>query len=81
MSQLCSASDVEFGEDPIQVPPDSTVREEQALSDLAVRESFGREPSDLELLGGEALPGVDCSANDPLASRAQLLSGALAPYG
>jgi len=79
VSQLCSTRDVELGEDPIQVPPDSAVREEQALSDLAVRQAFGRELSDLELLGGETLSGVGCSANDSLASRSQLLSGALAP--
>src|SRR6266851_4474059 len=69
VSQLCSASDVELGEDPVQVPPDSAVREEQALSDLAVRQSVGGVLSDLELLGGETLPRVECSANDPLASR------------
>src|SRR5947199_7625168 len=35
VSQLCSTSDVELGEDPIQVPPDRAGREEQALADLA----------------------------------------------
>src|SRR5438105_4256350 len=63
VAQLCSAGDVELGEDPVQVPPDSAVREEQALSDLAVRQSLGRELSDLVLLGGQALAGVGCVAH------------------
>src|SRR5258708_4755074 len=81
VAQLGSNSDVELGEDPIQVPPNSAAREEQALADLTVRQSFGRELSDLELLGGEALPRVESSADDPLASRAHLQSRALAPCG
>src|SRR6266851_281701 len=79
VSQLRSDSDVEFGEDAIQVSADSTGREEQAFADLAVRQPIGRELSDLELLGGEAIAGVRCSATDCLARRSQLLSGALAP--
>jgi len=53
VAQVCSTGDVELGEDPIQVPPDSAVREEQALADLAVRQSFGRELGNLEFLWGE----------------------------
>jgi hypothetical protein len=42
---------------PLEVRADCAVREVQALADLAVGQDFGGELRDLQLLGGELVPG------------------------
>src|SRR5258708_14102817 len=61
------------------MPTHGAVREKEALGDLTVGQSFGRELRDLQLLGGEAVACVRCAAADRLARRAQLLSITWAP--
>jgi hypothetical protein len=55
------------------------VREKEALADLTVRQPFGGELRDLQLLGGEAVTGVRRAAADRLARRSQLMSSTFAP--
>jgi hypothetical protein len=50
------------------------MRKEQAPADFAVRQPFGGELRDLQLLGGEALTGVRRAAADRLDRRSQLMS-------
>ena len=73
------AGDAEFGEDAIQVPTNGAVREKKALADLTVRQPFGGELRDLQLLGGEALTGVRRAAADRLDRRSRLMSSTLRP--
>ena len=77
--QLPPTGDAEFGEDSIQVPTNGAVREKKALADLTVRQPFGGELRDLQLLGGEAVTGVRRAAADRLARRSQLMSSTFAP--
>ncbi len=51
VAQLRPTGDPEFGEDAVQVPTHGAVREKEALADLTVGQSFGRELRDLQLLG------------------------------
>ena len=53
-------------------PHHGAVREKEALADLTVRQPFGGELRDLQLLGGEAVTGVRRTAADRLARRAPL---------
>jgi WD40 repeat protein len=53
------------------------MRKEQAPADFAVRQPFGGELRDLQLLGGEALTGVRRAAADRLDRRSQLMSSTL----
>src|SRR5262252_4148961 len=79
MSQLRPSGNSKFWKDPIQVPTHGTMREEQALPNLAIGQALGRELCDLELLGSEAIPRVRCSLTYPHARRSKFLACTFAP--
>jgi len=58
---------------------DRAVREEEPLSDLAVRESFGRELRDLQLLCGELIARLRVAASARLSRCAQLAACTVRP--
>jgi hypothetical protein len=55
-AQLRAPGHAELREQPVQVRADRAVGEEEALADLAVRETFRRQLRDLELLRGQLRP-------------------------
>jgi hypothetical protein len=79
VAQLCAPGDLKLREDAVQVAADSAVREEEPLSDFAVGQALSGELGDLQLLGGETVPGVRNPSSDPFARRPQLMSCPLAP--
>src|SRR5207245_11410183 len=65
----------------IRVATDRWARQEEALRDLAVRQSFGGELSDLQLLRRQAITEIRRTPADPLPACPQLLARAPAPGG
>src|SRR3981081_4755883 len=81
VSHLRPSGDLQLREHPVQVPADRAGGQEEALADHAVGPSVGREPSDLELLRGEAIAEIERASPDRLAGGPQLLAGPPAPAG
>src|SRR5258707_11762384 len=54
--ELVPGGDTELREDPVQVEPDGAVREVELLADLSVREPFGSQLGDGELLRRQPVP-------------------------
>src|SRR5918999_6313940 len=77
--QLGSRADAEPYENVPQMMLDRARADDQACRDLLVRRTFGGEPRDLQLLGGQLLGGLRCGVLDGLSGRAQFGAGGVDP--
>src|ERR1700759_5716999 len=74
--ELIARGDAELGEHLAQRVVDGVLADEQARSDLDVRETIAREPGHLSLLCCELIPALDASFVHVLPRRQQLAPGA-----
>src|SRR4051794_19243165 len=79
-AELSARGDPELREHLVQVGADRPMRQEQALADLAVRETLGGELGDLQLLRGQLIARLGCPPPAPLAGCPQLASCLVAPW-
>src|SRR3981081_4210838 len=81
VAQLGARGDLQLGKYSIKVATDRSWRKEEAFCDLTVRETFGGELSDLQLLGRQAIAEAGDTAPNLFSGSTQLLSRAPAPGG
>ena len=75
--QLGAGGNAELREHPIQVRADRPMTEVEARPDLPIREAFGCQAGDLQLLRRQLLQDVDAATPRRLAAGSELLLGAV----
>src|SRR5207253_6770992 len=81
VAQLGARGDLQLGKYSIKVATDRSWRQEEAFRDLTVRQTFGGELSDLELLRSQTIAEIGGTAPNLFSGSTQLLSRAPAPGG
>src|SRR3954447_10634831 len=71
--------DAQLGEDPVQMGAHGAVRQVEPLADLTVRQAFGGQLGDVELMRGEPVAGVRIAVWARLAGGPELLPRPVAP--
>ena len=80
IAKRCTRRDAKLREDAVEVAADRAVRQKQLLTDLFVRETYGREFGDLKLLRRERVTLWFAGSLAPLTARSKFICGSVRPW-